>query len=189
MAPLVIMLLSNAIYGAYTGYTVALTKDAGADLRSILNCLRQFGKLLFLTALISFFTALWACLLIIPGIVAIYRYRLSYQVLFDHPEYSAVQALEASKRLTYGHKLELFRLDLSFFYYFLLTMGGNIVMNIPVYYALPDPGLATDLRYFFLGTALVLIGELLFLPHLRMTQTAAYFALSAPESAELLLAE
>ncbi|MBO6053931.1 MAG: DUF975 family protein, partial [Oscillospiraceae bacterium] len=177
VSPILIMLFSNSAYGLYSGYTLALSRDSGADFRTLLQGFRLFGKLLFLTLLISFFTFLWTCLFFIPGFIAIYRYRLSYLILFDHPEYSAIQALEESKRLTYGHKLDLFMLDLSFFYFYLLAFGGNAVMNLPFYYQMVNPGMATDLKFFLLGTALILAGEFLFLPHLRTSLTRAYLSI------------
>ena len=177
VSPILVTLFSNSAYGLYSGYTLSLSRDANADLRTLLQGFRLLGKLLFLTLLISFFTFLWACLFVFPGFIAIYRYRLSYHILFDHPEYSAFQALEESKRMTYGHKLDLFMLDLSFFYFYLLAFGGNIVMNFPFYYPLENPGMAADLKFFLLGTVLIMVGEFLFLPHLRTSLTQAYLSI------------
>ncbi len=68
------------------------------------------------------FIFLWSLLLVIPGIIAAYRYSFAVYVMIDHPEMSAMDCLRESKRLTTGYKRQLFLLDLSFIVWFLLTM-------------------------------------------------------------------
>lgn len=63
------------------------------------------------TALIT----LWSMLLIVPGLIASYRYRQGLYILLDHPEMSVMECIRASKHMMDGHKMELFWLDLSFF--------------------------------------------------------------------------
>lgn len=77
-----------------------------------------FGRNVILYLLIGIFTFLWSMLLIIPGIVAAYSYSMAPYIANDHPEYDWRQCIEASKKLTYGHKAELFMLDLSFIGWF-----------------------------------------------------------------------
>lgn len=72
-------------------------------------------KIIVLYFLMGLFVILWSLLLFIPGLIAAYRYRLAVYLLVDHPEYSPLQCISESKRLMYGHKWELFTLDLSFF--------------------------------------------------------------------------
>lgn len=62
----------------------------------------------------NLFIVLWTLLFIIPGIVAELSYSMSYFVKVDHPEYSWQQCISESKRLTSGHKGEIFVLQLSF---------------------------------------------------------------------------
>ena len=71
-------------------------------------------KIIVLYFLTGLFVMLWSLLFLIPGVIAAYRYRLAVYLLVDHPEYSPMQCISESKRLMYGHKWELFTLDLSF---------------------------------------------------------------------------
>ena len=64
---------------------------------------------------------LWTLLLIIPGIIAMYKYRYVNEIYEEHPQWNYKQVMEESARLTQGHKEELFMLDLSFFLWYLLT--------------------------------------------------------------------
>lgn len=57
---------------------------------------------------------LWSLLFIIPGIIKGYSYRLAFYVLADDPETDFRTALDKSKMLTEGYKLDLFIADLSF---------------------------------------------------------------------------
>jgi len=69
----------------------------------------------------SIFIMLWSLLFVIPGIVKAFSYSMSFYILADNPEMSGKEALDASKELMNGHKMELFVLYLSFIPWFLLT--------------------------------------------------------------------
>ena len=75
----------------------------------------------FLSTLLIF---LWSLLLVVPGIIASYSYRQGLYILLDHPEMSVMECLRASKHMMKGHKMELFKLDLSFLGW---TMGQSFV--------------------------------------------------------------
>ena len=66
---------------------------------------------------------LWYLLLIIPGIVKSYAYMMVPYILAENPNIGYKRALELSDQMTYGHKLNIFVLRLSFFgWYFLGVM-------------------------------------------------------------------
>ena len=72
------------------------------------------GSNVLLGVLISLYVFLWSLLLIIPGIVKAYAYSMAYYIKADHPEYTATQAIDESKKIMNGNKMRLFLLDLSF---------------------------------------------------------------------------
>lgn len=72
------------------------------------------GKAAWLNILITFFTFLWSCLFVIPGIVKSYAYSMAMYILADNPTMTAREALNKSKEMMNGHKMELFVLHLSF---------------------------------------------------------------------------
>lgn len=86
-----------------------------ASLDALLHGFRNFYldnvKTMFLRKLYIF---LWSLLLVIPGIVKRYSYRLVPYILAEHPEMDAKEVLETSRRLMDGHKWHTFLLDLSF---------------------------------------------------------------------------
>lgn len=77
--------------------------------------------------LITLFTFLWSLLFVIPGIVKSYSYSMAYFLKIDHPEYTATQAIDESRRIMNGHKMKLFLLDLSFIGWLIL---GSLCFGI-----------------------------------------------------------
>jgi uncharacterized membrane protein len=96
-----------------------------------------FIKAFLLYVVTTIFIILWTLLLIIPGIVAAYRYRLAFLVLIDNPNLSTMEAINESKRLMSGNKGKLFFLDLSFIGWALLsclTFGIGFIALLPYVY-------------------------------------------------------
>ena len=83
-----------------------------------------FFRVIWLEILMAIFVFLWSLLLIVPGIIAGYRYRFALYILLDDPSKGALQCIRESKDLTYGHKGELFVLDLSF-------LGWSLLSAVP----------------------------------------------------------
>ena len=124
-ASLIDMLLRLAMAVVGVGFSLFVMNSVRRSQPAIGNLLDGFGmfpRVLFLIILQIVLIFLWSLLLVIPGIIAAYRYNFAVYVMIDHPEMSAMDCLRESKRLTTGYKRQLFLLDLSFIFWFLLTM-------------------------------------------------------------------
>lgn len=124
-ASLIDSLLRLAMAVVGVGFSLFVMNSVRCSQPTLGNLLDGFGmfpRVLFLIILQIVFIFLWSLLLVIPGIVAAYRYSFAVYVMIDHPEMSAMDCLRESKRLTTGYKRQLFLLDLSFIFWFLLTM-------------------------------------------------------------------
>lgn len=97
------------------------------------------GKSIWLTILVAVFTFLWALLLYIPGIIKALSYSMSYYILAENPNMTAREALNESKRITNGHKMDLFVLGLSFIPWILLV---TVTCGIAAVYVVPYMELA-----------------------------------------------
>lgn len=75
-------------------------------------------KATFLTAL---YTALWALLLIVPGIIKAISYSQTMYIVAEDPSISTKEAIRRSSEMMEGHKMEFFMLQLSFFGWLLLS--------------------------------------------------------------------
>ncbi len=103
-----------------------------------------FLQKFLLKLLTTIFTFLWSLLLIVPGIV--YRYRIYFAdyIMAEHPELSWRECIEASKKLTSGHKGELFVFDLSFILWYMLI---GVTCGIASIYVLPYITVSQTLYY------------------------------------------
>ncbi len=82
----------------------------------------------------SIFIGLWSLLLIIPGIIATYKYSMVNYIMVDNPELGVMGAIRRSKEMMYGHKMDYFVLQLSFIGWGLLsacTMGILLLYVTP----------------------------------------------------------
>ena len=94
----------------------------------------DFGELFLLGFLSTLFAALWALLLVIPGIVKSYSWALIYYVKVDHPEYDWRQCMNESAAMMRGYKMQLFLLDLSFIGWYIV---GSLCLGIGTLWVVP----------------------------------------------------
>lgn len=98
----------------------------------------DFAGTFLIGFLTTIFVALWSMLFIIPGIVKSYAYSFAFYIKADHPDYEWRQCIEESKRLTQGHKGELFILDLSFIGWVIV---GSLCLGVGMLWVDPYMGL------------------------------------------------
>ncbi len=82
----------------------------------------------------GFLNFLWYLLLIIPGIIAFYAYRMVPFILADNPNLDYRRAVQLSTQMTQGHKFHIFLLDLSFLGWLIL---GILALFVGVLFVLP----------------------------------------------------
>ena len=84
--------------------------------------------------LMSLKIALWSMLFLIPGIVKTYAYSMAPYILAENPGMSAREAINRSKKMMEGHKMELFVLQFSFLGWMILstfTFGLLLIWVLP----------------------------------------------------------
>ncbi len=84
---------------------------------------------------------LWSCLCFIPGIIKIYEYAAVPYILSVNPTMEYKRALDLSKRIMNGHKLEFFELGISFIGWYLLsafTCGILAIVYVSPYYLIAE---------------------------------------------------
>lgn len=94
----------------------------------------HYIKIVLTMLLREVYIFLWTLLLIIPGIIKGYSYRLVPYILADNPEIGYNRAIELSNQMTKGEKWQIFVLDLSFIGWYLL---GMIVCGVGVLFVHP----------------------------------------------------
>lgn len=86
-------------------------------------------QLFYLIFVIHVRMFLWSLLLIVPGVVAYYKYRLAWYLKCEHPDFGAEECISRSVKMMEGHKLQLFMLDLHYFIPIFLLVAGVVVLN------------------------------------------------------------
>ena len=95
------------------------------------------------------FTALWTLLLIIPGIIKSYEYRMIPYILAENPDLEWREVFSISRRMMDGEKWNAFILDLSFLGWAFLsaiTLGLVGIFYVNPYKGLTDAALYMALR-------------------------------------------
>lgn len=119
--------------GLYLVY-LDVANDKKAEIGVLFSCFPHMLKALCLLLLTVFFTFAWSLLFLIPGIIKGISYSMAFYILAEHPEMTAREALNESKRIMHGHKAEYFILSLSFILWDLLaifTFGIAAIYVIP----------------------------------------------------------
>ena len=116
-----IQIVTLILGAGFTIFCLRTVRGMEASYWNLFDAFGMFFRVIWLYILEGIFIFLWSLLLLVPGIIAIYRYRQALYLLLEHPEMSALQCISESKRLMVGHKGELFWMDITFFGWALLV--------------------------------------------------------------------
>lgn len=106
----------------YIRFTLKLYESAGRpSLETLFSAFSIFWRAVWLRLLTALKVFAWSLLLVVPGVIAAYRYALAPYILAEHPELTAFEAIERSKALMSGHKWRLFCMEISFIGWYILA--------------------------------------------------------------------
>jgi len=130
---LVIFLIGGTIELGYAQFLLKQHDGKELAFSDLFSQFYRFGQGFAQNFLRGLYVFLWMLLLIVPGIIKAYSYAMTPFIMADHPELSASEAINRSKEMMEGHKLELFVLELTFFGWSILcalTMNlGRLFLN------------------------------------------------------------
>lgn len=106
----------------YTRYTLSVSRRIKTGFSELLSGFDFPVKACLLSLMEWLIESLLLCLLIVPGIIAIYSFSMAKRLLCDHPDWSPLQCMQESRLMMRGHKWELFEVHISFLFLFLLTI-------------------------------------------------------------------
>ena len=127
MIPLGSLILSLVVTPAFSLSTLriylALVNDGKTpEAKDAFSGFDDFWTAFKTTFLVSLYTMLWSLLFIIPGIIKGYSYSMAMYIVAENPGISAREAIDRSKAMMDGNKMELFVLYLSLYGWALLTV-------------------------------------------------------------------
>ena len=100
------------------GYAYAMLKILSgrtARYKDLVVGSNDYKRSLIAVVLMSAKTVLWALLLFVPGVIAYYKYILTFFVMTDRPDLTGAQCIQESCRLMRGNKLRLFKMLLWYY--------------------------------------------------------------------------
>ena len=122
---LALQLAITVVSAGFILFLLNTVRGTGAVYANLLDGFGMFFRVILLEIVTAVLVTLWSLLLVVPGIIAAYRYSMALYILLDHPEYGVMDCIRESKRMTQGYKWELFILDLSF-------LGWALLAGLPV---------------------------------------------------------
>lgn len=113
---------------------LAISKREEIGVGDLFKGFNILGKALWLNIIKTFFTFLWSLLFVIPGVIKSISYSMAEYILAENPNMTAREALNKSKEIMNGHKMDAFILSLSFIGWYLLI---SITFGIASIYVIP----------------------------------------------------
>jgi len=135
---LLAFVISGPINFGLTAFFLKLARNQESTITDLFSGFHHFWKNFVINFFIILFTILCFLLFIIPGIIAIFKYSMTYYNMNDNPDLKPLEAIGLSKKMMNGHKARLFFLWLSFIGWFLLgilTLGIGFLYAVPYYNA------------------------------------------------------
>lgn len=87
---------------------------------------------------------LWACLLIVPGLIAAIKYSMTSYIIAENPDTPITDAVDMSRNMMDGHKMDYLMLVLSFVPWLLLVA---VTCGLASFYVAPYMNTATAQFY------------------------------------------
>ena len=168
----------------FTLYCMDIRRRERSEYAVLFDGFSFTGKIIMLNIVTNLYIFLWSMLFVFPGIIAYYRYSFALYNLYENPEMSIMEALNLSKRQTQGYKMELFKLDLSYMGWILLSTLPSLFFTSQAILTLgfsgtdPYAALAAPMSLWQLLTASAFVYALsiLYLPNYQCVQLAYFDA-------------
>lgn len=121
------------------GYNMALlrlldSQNPNCVANTVGYALSDYGKKVVTMLYMNVVIVLWSLLLVIPGIIASFTYAMVPYIISENPQLGVREAMQLSRRMMDGHRLDLFILYLSFigwFFLSILTLGIGFIWLTP----------------------------------------------------------
>ena len=131
---LLLLAISGPMVLGIAIFSINISRNQDARLEQIFQGFNNFNTSLGAYLLMLLFTFLWTLLLIIPGIIAVLSYSMTFYILADDNSIGAMEAIDKSKKMMDGYKWKYFCLGLRFIGWSLLcilTLGIGFLWLLP----------------------------------------------------------
>lgn len=113
------LLLILFLGGAFKFSLIEMHKNAHknkthAEVGDLFIGFKRYGKSVGLNIMTTIFTLLWSLLLIVPGIIKLFSYAMTFYISLDNPNKPVLDCITESRHMMKGHKWRLFCLTISY---------------------------------------------------------------------------
>ncbi len=112
--PIVGIIVAPVLYIGMIYMIINVSNGQTAEIGMVFERISILVKSFGLYFMIGLFTMLWSMLFFIPGIIKAISYSMAPYVMAENPEKGVFEAIDDSKRMMFGHKMNYFVLMLSF---------------------------------------------------------------------------
>jgi len=128
---LLLLLLQPVLDVGFISYCMKTNRKHNTEIKDLFNGFLFVIKIISIYFITAIYVFLWSLLLIVPGIIAMYKYRQAFYILLDDPQKSAMQCISESKLMMFGNKVDLMIIDLSFIGWYFLDLGLLLLFPSP----------------------------------------------------------
>lgn len=121
VSALLSLIIGGAVQLGWCRFHIDLASEKEVRFGTLFSQMHRLWAGFVMNFVVGLFILLWSLLLIVPGIIATYRYAMVPYLMAEFPELKVMDAIRESKRLMQGNKWRLFCLQMSFFGWALLV--------------------------------------------------------------------
>lgn len=111
-------------------YIMMSRSPAPVSFKNFIEAFELWGRAILTGLYETLFETLWTLCFIFPGIIKHYAYSQMFYLAVEFPNVSIPDLMNISKKITHGHKWDLFVLDLSFIGWFILGSLSYGIANL-----------------------------------------------------------
>ena len=116
------LIIGGPLSLGYTTLILLISRKQEPNFSILFSGFKRFGTSLAAYLLMCIFIILWTLLLIIPGIIAYFRYSQVWFILSEDENIGPLEAISKSKEMMVGNKWKLFCLYCRFIGWFILCI-------------------------------------------------------------------
>lgn len=150
-SPLYTLLVTGPLMLGLSIFFLELFRHQSTDVSNVFAGFENYGKSFVLGVVMMVFIFLWSLLLIVPGIIAYFRYSQAFYIMKDNPDFTAMDCLRESKRIMTGNKGKLFVMTISFIGWAILAALPASVYTTIFVGTNTDPGFFDTIMVFIFG--------------------------------------
>ena len=102
-------------------YSLDVWREAPTSVSCLFDGFANFVRCVLLWLCKNVILSVLFMAFIVPGVIGFYSYRQAELLLADHPEWGPMRCLRESRQLMKGHKMEMFKLDISMLHLYILS--------------------------------------------------------------------